>query len=474
MLDKQQLLENLAKKSILILGMGREGWSTYEFLRQHLPNKKLALADRQEFAKLDQTKKDLLEIDHNLELFFGENHLEKIADYKLIFKSPGIPQTIPAIADAKANGSILTSNTQLFFELCPGIIIGITGTKGKSTTSAMVHHVLKSNGLDSHLVGNIGQPSLAVLEKINGDSLVVCELSSHQLETMTISPHIAVVQDVTSEHLDYYQTTADYQQAKTAICRFQKETDFIVFNPAMAGATKIAQLSAGQHLRFSLTEGPDAVVFVRNNQILRKDNQQHVELVLETAQLPLRGEHNLLNVMPAVVVGTLFNLSAEQLGSALQTFKGLPHRLELVHERKGIKYYDDSLSTLPDAAIKAIDSFSEPIVLLAGGYERYQDFAELAQKIVEKKVVGVVLFRPTGERLATEIEKLKTGELPTITFAENMTEAVGKAQSIMANYFAKTNTNEGVILLSPASASFGMFKDYADRGEQFKVAAKSI
>jgi UDP-N-acetylmuramoylalanine--D-glutamate ligase len=407
-------------------------------------------------------------------LFFGENHLEKISNYELIFKSPGIPQTIPAIASAKASGSVLTSNTQLFFELCAGITIGVTGTKGKSTTSAMIHHVLKSNGLDSHLVGNIGQPSLTILEKINGDSLVVCELSSHQLETMTISPHIAVVQDVTSEHLDYYPTTAAYQQAKTAICRFQTATDFVVFNPTMAGATKIAQFSAGQHLRFSLTEGPDAVVFVRNNQILRKDNHQHVEMILETTQLPLRGEHNLLNVMPSVVIGTLLNLSAEQIGNSLQTFKGLPHRLELVHERKGIKYYDDSLSTLPDAAIGAINSFVEPVVLLAGGYERHQDFAELAQKIIDKKVVGLVLFRPTGERLALEVEKLETNELPMITFAENMTEAVGKAQSIMENYFAKTETNAGVILLSPASASFGMFVDYADRGEQFKEAAKRV
>lgn len=473
MIDHQQVLANLEKNSILILGMGREGWSTYYFLRAKFPNKKLAVADKQPLEKFTENQQQLLKDDPHLEFFFGDDHLTNLKNYQLIFKSPGIPQTIPAIAQAKKNGSQLTSNTQLFFALCPGITIGVTGTKGKSTTSAIIHHVLQTNGLDSHLVGNIGQPSLAILEKINADSLVVCELSSHQLETMTISPHLSVVQDVTSEHLDYYQDTTSYQQAKIPICKYQTENDFVIFNPQMAGATKISQFSAGQHLRFSVQEGPDSVVFVRNKQILRKDNQQRTELVLETNKLPLKGEHNLLNVMPAVVVGTLFNLSAEQIGNALQNFKALPHRLEFFYERKGIRYYNDSLSTMPAAAMRALDSFSEPIVLLAGGYERHQDFSDLAQKILEKNVVGVVLFRPTGERLATEIEKLKTSEQPVITFAENMTEAVGKAQTIMENYFEKTKNSEGIILLSPASASFGLFRDYADRGEQFKKAAQT-
>ena len=472
MLDKKQVLTNLADKKILILGMGREGWSTYQFLRQEFPHKKLALADRQDWEKLDPSQKALLDRDENLELFFGEQHLEHLANYELIFKTPGIPQTIPQIAAAVKNGSQLTSNTQLFFELCPGIIIGITGTKGKSTTSAVIHHVLKTNGLDSFLVGNIGQPPLAILANLNSDSLVVCELSSHQLETLTISPHIAVVQDVTTEHLDYYQTTADYQQAKTAICRYQQATDFVIFNPEMTGATKIAQLSSGQHLRFSIQEGPDSVVFVRNNQILRKDKAQRTEVILATNELPLRGEHNLLNVMPAILVGTLFNLAANQIGDALQSFETLPHRLQLCHQRKGISYFDDSLSTMPDAAMRALDSFTEPLVLLAGGYERFQDFTELAQKIADKNIVGLVLFKPTGERLAAEVRKLD--ENMPIEFATEMKEAVGKAQQLMNNYFEKTNTNQGVILLSPASASFGMFKDYADRGDQFKAAAETI
>jgi len=459
-------LENLKKQSILILGMGREGWSTYKFLRNLFPDKKLAIAD----ANPTEKNRELIEKDQNLTTYFGENHLNNLSEYQVIFKSPGIPQTLPKIAAAKKNGCKLTSNTQLFFELCPGITIGVTGTKGKSTTSAVIHQVLKENDLDAYLVGNIGQPSLEILDGLNSSSLIVCELSSHQLETMTVSPHISVVQDVTSEHLDYYENTEKYQQAKQAITKFQKENDFVIFNPQMRGATDIAKLSAGKHLRFSIDEGPDAIVFVRNNELIRKDSSQRAELILPTKKLPLYGEHNILNVMPAIIIGTLFNLSAEQIGNALKNFKSLPHRLELVHERKGISYYNDSLATMPEAAIKALDSFDKPITLIAGGYERNQDFSSLAKKIAEKEIAGLVLFEPTGRRLADEVHKIN--RQTNISFATDMREAVGKSQQMMNDYLTKNNKTEGIVLLSPGSASFGMFKDYQDRGEQFEEAAK--
>jgi len=462
------MIDNLKKQSTLILGMGREGWSTYKFLRNIFPDKKLALADASPIEK----NKELIEKDQNLTTYFGENYLDNLSEYQVIFKSPGIPQTLPEIADAKENGCKLTSNTQLFFELCPGITIGVTGTKGKSTTSAVIHQVLKENDLDAHLVGNIGQPSLEILDELNSSSLIVCELSSHQLETMTISPHISVVQDVTSEHLDYYENTEKYQQAKKAIAKFQKQDDFVIFNPQMKGASDIAKLSAGKHLRFSIDEGPDALVFVRNSELIRKDSNQRTELILPTKKLPLYGEHNILNVMPAIIIGTLFNLSAEQIGNALKNFKSLPHRLELVHERKGISYYNDSLATMPEAAVKALDSFDKPIVLIAGGYERNQDFSNLAKKIVEKEIVGLVLFEPTGKRIEDEIKKL--GGQINISFATEMREAVGKSQQMMTNYLEKNSKTEGIVLLSPGSASFGMFKDYQDRGEQFKEAVKTI
>ncbi|NCN45279.1 MAG: UDP-N-acetylmuramoyl-L-alanine--D-glutamate ligase [Candidatus Pacebacteria bacterium CG10_big_fil_rev_8_21_14_0_10_36_11] len=476
------LLKVIETTPTIILGMGREGWSTYLFLRKKFPNLQLGLADRKPLEKFSAQQQEILNNDKNLSLHFGPDHLSKLSAYKLIFKSPGIPQTTPEIAEAIRSGGKLTSHLQLFFELCSGITIGITGTKGKSTTSALIHHVLQTNDLNTQLVGNIGQPALDLLPEINSDSLVVCELSSHQLETLTISPHIAVVQNVTSEHLDYYADTTSYQQAKMPITQFQSANDFVIFNPEFKGSSMIAQLSAGKHLRFSTTEGPDAVVFVRNGIILRKDQLQRTEEILPINKLPLRGEHNVLNAMPAIIVGTIFNLSAEQIRNSLESFKSLPHRLEFVLERKNTSYFDDSLSTMPDAAIKALESFNGPVVLIAGGYERQQDFVELAKTILDKNVVGLILFQPTGKRLEMELKKLEpllneeeiSEELVKIEFAESMIEAVGKAQYLMEKYLQKQPTNKGTIILSPASASFGMFKDYQDRGEQFKEAVKNL
>lgn len=479
--EGSEILSTLENNSIIILGMGREGWSTYNFLRKQFPEKKIALADNKKLADFSSEEQETINNDKFLNLYLGKDYLSSLDNYAFIFKSPGIPQTTPEIYKAVSQGSNLFSNTQLFFELCPGIIIGITGTKGKSTTTAIIHHVLKENNLDTYLVGNIGHPSLDSLEKISADSLVVFELSSHQLDTMTISPHIAIVQNVTSEHLDYYKDTTSYQQAKTTITRFQKEDDFVIFNPEFEGSADIARLSAGKHLRFSINEGPDAIVFVKDDAFLQRDNSQETELVLPTKKLPLHGEHNLLNAMPAIVVGKLFNLSIDQISTALQSFQSLPHRLEFVLERKGIRYYNDSLATMPEAAVKAVESFSEPLVLIAGGHERNQSFVDLAKKILEKKVVGVVLFNPTGKRLAEEIEKqivaLGSNEeiYPEIEFAKNMGEAVNKAQKILENNSLSSGLSgqKGIILMSPASASFGIFEDYKDRGEQFREVVKS-
>ncbi|MBT4652260.1 MAG: UDP-N-acetylmuramoyl-L-alanine--D-glutamate ligase [Candidatus Pacebacteria bacterium] len=480
--NKPEILSTLENNSIIILGMGREGWSTYNFLRKQFPGKKLALADYKKLTDFSSEEQKTINNDKFLDLHLGEDHLSSLNNYAFIFKSPGIPQTTPEIYKAVSQGSNLFSNTQLFFELCPGVIIGITGTKGKSTTTAIIHHVLKENNFDTHLVGNIGHPSLDSLEELSADSLVVFELSSHQLDTMTISPHIAVIQNVTSEHLDYYKDTTSYQQAKTAITRFQQKDDVVIFNPEFEVSADIARLSAGKHLRFSINEGPDSIVFVKDDAFLQRDKDKKTKLVLATKKLPLQGEHNLLNAMPAIVMGTLFNLSIDQISTALQSFQSLPHRLEFVLERKGIRYYNDSLATMPEATVKAVESFSEPIALIAGGYERNQSFTDLAKKILEKKVAGVVLFKPTGKRLAEEIERqivsLGSNEeiYPKIEFAENMEEAVNKAQKILENNsLSETNQSgeKGIILMSPASASFGMFEDYRDRGEQFREIAKS-
>ena len=461
-------LSRLEKQPILILGLGNEGWSTYRFLRHHLPNTPLAIADQHDIKAFSFQDQTTLQNDKQLTLYLGEHYLEKTMAYPVIFKTPGIPKSKTEIKDAVSEGARLTSNTQLFFELCPGQIIGVTGTKGKSTTASVIHHVLKDHGLDVLLVGNIGLPALDFLEKIRPDTLVVFELSSHQLETLTISPRIAVVQNVSSEHLDYYANTQEYQSAKSAITRFQTEDDIVIYNPAFSAASKIASLSPGRHLRHSLDEGPESVAFIRQDRLVYKDPHGRVHEIVKTADLPLIGKHNWHNVLPAVIIGGLFNVSPAEIGQSLLSFKPLPHRLEFLLEKNGVRYFDDSLSTIPDATIQALENFTPPVVLIAGGYERHQDFTELAIAILEKKVVGLVLSQPTGQRLAAAVKATAESQnLPVIEFAETMAEAVQKAHALLP-------PEGGVILMSPASASFGRFKDYHDRGEQFKAAVRKL
>lgn len=464
-----KLLELLGKK-VLILGLGSEGWSTYEFLRAHVPQLHLTVADKNVLEHFPPERRAALEHKTNTSFLLGEEYLSRVHEFDVIFKTPGIPSTLLEIQAAVHSGARLMSNTQLFFELCPGQIIGVTGTKGKSTTAAAIHHVLQTHGLSTALVGNIGRPALSTLPEVTPETLVVFELSSHQLETLTTSPHIAVVQNVTSEHLDYYPTTEAYRLAKTAIAKFQDAQDLIIYNPQFEGSAAIASLSRAKHLRYSLDEAPDARAFVRGDTIMLRTPDQRVTEVVRASELQLPGKHNLLNVLPAVIVGAVVNIAPEEIGAALKTFQPLPHRLELVLTHQRVSYYDDSLATMPEATIGALENFTQPVVLIAGGYERQQDFGPLAAAIVAKEVMGLVLFRPTGERLAEAVREAAAAagkSAPPMQFADSMPEAVTKAQALIS---PAADTTGGVVLMSPASASFGTFRDYHDRGEQFKKA----
>lgn len=459
-------LSQLPNQRVMILGLGAEGWSTYEFLRQQFPELPLTLADRHNREDIPQEKLDLVDKDSSATLLLGEYYLENCTEYDVIFKAPGIPRTLPQLLTAVQAGATLSSNTQLFFELCPGKIIGVTGTKGKSTTASLIYQLLYSAGLDALLVGNIGVPALTFIEQITPETLVVFELSSHQLETLTVSPHIAVIQSITSEHLDYYATTEEYQAAKSAIARFQTAEDTVIYNPQTSVAPQIAALSPGKHIQHTLEDQPESTAFIQNGTILYRPTPDAAAVsVFPVSELLLPGRHNLYNVLPAVIVAFLHGLKTEQIADTLRTFKGLPHRLELVGSHNGRKYYDDSLATNPFATITALENFQEPVVLIAGGYERQQNFADLAALIAKRNIVGLVLLRPTGERLMEAVRQASGESAPPMEFAESMEEAVDKAVTMLP-------ADGGVVLMSPASASFGRFKDYRDRGLQFQEAVK--
>ncbi|OGN26274.1 MAG: hypothetical protein A2925_01675 [Candidatus Yanofskybacteria bacterium RIFCSPLOWO2_01_FULL_44_22] len=386
-------IQDLEKKKILILGFGREGKDTLLFLRKHFPKKKIGIADQKQ----------------------GNGYLKKIKNYDVIIKSPGVPNSV--VLPFLTKKQKVTSQTELFFEECPGTIIGVTGTKGKSTTASLIYAVLKKGGVRSHLIGNIGEPVLSHLAKAKPEDVFVYELSSFQLENLKQSPHISVLLNVYPEHLDHHQSFAKYVWAKANIAKHQTAEDFLVYNTENKIAANIAKLSKAQ-------------------------------------KIPFKGGFG--SKEPAILVGKLFGISSTKIQNAIKAFKPLEHRLERVGEWKGITFYNDSLATIPQATIGALDTLGPKVhTLIAGGYDRGISYDVLAKRISKSSVQLLILFPTTGEKILKAIKK----PVEYLTL-KSMREAVEQA-------FLRTPKGK-VCLLSPASSSFNMFKDYKDRGEQFK------
>jgi len=409
------MLEEFKNKKIVILGFGREGQDTFKFLRKLFPKKILGIADR----------KTLSHISHGRRKYgicrFGKNYLKVLQNYDVIIKSPGIPFKILP----KAILGRITTQTKIFFENCPGKIIGVTGTKGKSTTAFWIYQVLKNGGVKAHLVGNIGKPVLTTLLKAKKSDVFVYELSSHQLYNLKQSPHIAILLNVYPEHLDYYRSFKEYIRAKANITKYQTKKDFLIYNSQDKIVKKIAQQSKAR-------------------------------------KIPIKGKYYELNKEAAEAVAKIFRVPM------VKKFKLLPHRLEFVGKFKGIEFYNDSLSTIPQTTIEALDFLGDKVeTLILGGFDRRLGFRELAKRIEKSKIKTLILFPTTGKRIWRELMDIRYPlNIVRHFFTEDMEEAVKLAY--------KYTNKDKICLLSPASPSFGIFKDYQDRGDQFKKFVKML
>jgi UDP-N-acetylmuramoylalanine--D-glutamate ligase len=436
-------------KKILILGLGREGFDSLSFFLSNCPGAEIGIADRIESDKLGPQFRDVMAKNPQIRSFLGKNYLLAINDYDIVVKSPGIPIHIAEIEQAFAQGKI-TSQTEIFFEQCPGMIIGVTGTKGKSTTSSITYEVLRAAGENVCLLGNIGTPMLSFLEGANDKSIFVCELSAHQLYNLKKSPHIAVLLNIYREHLDYYKDFDEYILAKANIAIFQAKGDILIFNSLNAEVSMIAGKSEGRKIAF---------------------NEYSWKYPEKTN---LIGSFNLENAKIAAIIGRELGISDEIINRAIAEFKPLENRLEFVGNFNGVDYYNDSLSTIQESAVAAIEGFGGRVqTLIAGGYERNQPFDKLAESILASRIKNLVLFPTTGQRIWEQIQKsaaangksARQAEITTF-FTESMEEAV---------LYARKKTIAGnVCLLSAASASFNNFRDYADRGNQFKACVRNL
>lgn len=461
----------LSDPSVLILGLGREGQSTWRFLRALFPDKTLGVADRLELANLPRETAELLRGDTHARLHLGPDYLSSLSQYDVIVKSPGIPVTLPEYARAVASGRRITSQTDLFFSNCPGTILGVTGTKGKSTTASLIHAILrqsgqKASGRKTFLVGNIGVPALDLLPQAEPDSLFVYELSSHQLEGLRQSPQIAVLLNIVPEHLDYYESFAQYVAAKENIARYQTARDWLVYDADHAIPREIASRSPGRRLACSLEQLSVPGCAVVGDWIVCALEEGQQEKIMRVPEVPLPGRFNLLNVAAAAAVGTILGIESGVIAEAVRSFRPLEHRLERVGTFGGITYYNDAIATVPEATIAALDTLGDDVeTVLLGGADRHLDFSRLAERLLRSNVKTMVLFPPTGKRIWQAI--CAQDPAATARFAHFLVESMEQGVSL-----ARQHTAEGKICLhSPASPSFGLFRDYRDRGEQFKREA---
>lgn len=450
-------------KKIGILGIGMEGVATAHFLKN--TGADITVLDKQSEKTVDQTLLSGLKQLGITQYIFGETYLSQLEDFDIIVRSPGIKFLLPEIQAAKEKGVTITSHMQLFMDLCPCPTIGVTGTKGKGTTSTLIYEMLKKAGKDAYVGGNIGLPPLTFLNKLTPQSIVVLELSSFQLQDLHTSPHIAVKLMVTSEHLDYHKDTYEYVEAKRNILRFQKPEDFAVINRDYIASLESDIHTDAQVFYVSRERVCDPGCYVEKEVIyLNKDGKK--EKIIDTKEILLPGKHNLENVCAAVMAVSLAGVSQEAITAVLTTFKGLEHRLELVNTVKGVRYYDDSFSTTPETAIAAIEAFSVPEVLILGGSSKGSDFTELGRVISEaKNIKAIIGIGHEWEEIKSHITR-KDGEILFIEGATTMEQIVLAASKIA--------TEGNVVLLSPACASFDMFKNYKERGTKFKEAVNAL
>ena len=435
--------------NVLLLGFGREGQSSYRFLRERFSELKIAISDQRLVDAPDA----------GVRILSGDDYLSSLGDFQTIVRSPGISLTSAEVQDAISKGIHLTTATNLFFSEAPGTKIAVTGTKGKSTTSALIAHLLSAGKPDVRLIGNIGEPMLDNIAGANEQTIFVIECSSFQLEDFHYSPDIAVFLNVVEEHLDRHGTYEAYFAAKLNLLKSQNATNTVVCNPAWEAVAEAIQHTAAKPCFYGNQRGTNVRCFFENGALYLLEDQKPSK-VCNIEQLKIRGPGNIENAMAACVVAASCGLSAAAIAERLESFQGLPHRLEYIGCFHEIEFYNDSLSTIPEATINAISALGEKVrTLILGGQERGLNYDELATALVESSVEHLILFPSTGERIWQACQQLDGSKRLRAHPVESMQKAVELCFSL--------SRADDICLLSPASSSLNMFRDYRERGEQF-------
>ena len=429
---------------IAIAGYGIEGQASYRYYVQDPSNEITIFDQNPDFKGPD-----------GVNTVVGHDAFENLQGYDLVLRTPAIAPNL-----IHTDGKVW-SGTNEFFAKSPAPIIGVTGTKGKGTTSSMIASILEAAGKKVWLVGNIGTAAIDLLPEIKADDIVVYELSSFQLWDIQSSPHIAVILPIEPDHLNIHYNMEDYVAAKGSIRRFQKAGDICIYHPSNSYAAQIAALTTeAPKKRYAISE--DGGVYV-------KDNTFHTgeQIICSTDIMQVAGQHNIENACAAASVALELGISFQAISEGLMNFKGLPHRIEFVRVVNGVEYYNDSFSSAPGASVAAIKSFENPEIIVLGGIDRGADFSELIKTIAENKnVKELVLIGKIRHKLNDLLSA--AGLEATITVFD------GRTMPEIVDYLASRAQSGDAVILSPACASFDMFRDFKDRGDQFRALVNEL
>lgn len=451
-------IKGIKNKEVTVMGLGRMGGGveTVKFLARH--GARVLVTDIKQQKDLEESIAMLKDIGR-VEFVLGHHRKEDFIDKDFIVKNPGVPSNSPYLHLAREHNVPVETDISLFFTLSQASIIGVTGTKGKSTTATLIYELLK-NSYTTFLTGNIGVTPLTILEDADANSLVVLELSSWQLEDVAsfgVSPHISVITNIYEDHLDRHGNLAHYIEAKKTIVRFQTKGDIAILNDDDPEVRKFAQEIKGKVYYYSITHPVNGAFF--NQSELFFDAQP--QPIMNAADIVLQGAHNFSNIAAAVSVATLYKVSNKDIRATLSTFKGIMFRQELVGEIDGVALYNDTTATNPAATIASLKRFPG-CILIAGGVDKHLDYTQLAQEIIENARALVLLPGSASEKIKLLVRK---ASLPVVE-----TESLSEALDV-----ARRQAKKGdVIVFSPGAASFNLFKNEFDRGRQFNALIEAF
>lgn len=449
-------------KKVAIIGIGVSNLPLLEYFYDL--NARVTIFDSKESNQISVEAMQKIE-KYGFEFIGGKDSLSRLKGFDIIFRSPSCMPDRPELVEAVENGAVLTSEIEMVLKLAPCKVIGVTGTEGKTTTTTLINEIVKKSGRKTYLGGNMGKPIFTKIRNVKPENIIILELSSFQLSDMDISPDISVVTNIYPDHLNVHKSYEEYREAKKNIFKHQSENGIVVLNFDNEFTREFAKEANGKVIFFSSKEKlDDGFIYDKADGTIKYCKDGVRRHIIKKENIKLRGIHNYENIC-AALAATSSIVDVDTQVKAIEEFTGVEHRLEFVRELNNVKWYNDSIGTSPASTIAGLNSFDEDIILLAGGSDKGLDYKEVGEAIA-RKVRALILTGPTSEKIENATKQALNGKSIEIYYTSNMQESVNLAKEI-----AKAGD---VVLLSPASASFDLYKNFEDRGHQFKDCVNNL